>query len=1172
MKKTQTRVLFLEKHKKWILMTSHFFLFCFLFTLNVSAVSLGQKVTLEKKDASLKNCIISIEKQTQMGFLYNAREVDKIKGITISVKDSPLNEVLDKLLQHTGFTYEVENKVILLLKNEEELLSEITIKGKVTDSEGKPLPGATILIKGTFKGITTNADGEYSITVPGSKTVLFFSFLGFKSQEIEVGMQTTIDVVMQEEVAELGEVIIMSTGYQEIPKERATGSFAQVDNKLFNRSVSTDIITRLKNVVPGLLFDERRGEAPSLNIRGRSTIFANANPLIVVDGFPYEGELSNINPNDIESVTVLKDAAAASIWGVKAGNGVIVVVTKKGMYNQPLQININSNITFQSRPNLFYEPKISSTDFIDFEMVLFNQGYYDDDLNDTEIPPALTPVVRILASERDGSITAAEANAQITTLRTKDVKNDIRQYFYRPTVKQQYAVSAKGGGEDHNYYFFAGLDKNLLAKVDNDFNRLNLNGKFTFLPTQNLKISTDLHYTHSTTKTNATTSILYDLQNIYPYAKLADDEGNALPIEKTYGPAFIEKSSQLGLLDWTYVPVDELKYTDNHSKRNELRATFSSEYITPLKGLKVEMRYLYEKRLSNSTFLQNQKAYAVRDLINRYTDDGTHNIPLGDILTVNDYDYTGHSGRIQLNYHYMNDRHELTALAGVEVREGSICRKGNRYYGYDDYTATSVQVNYDTYYTQYPSGNSRTIPNNNNLSETLDRYRSYYVNAGYTYSKRYSLSVSARIDQSNIFGVKANQKAVPLWSLGAKWDIHKEKFFNVDWLPILRLRTSYGFNGNLDNTVTAFTTAYYGTAFYTGRISARISNPPNPELRWEKIAIFNLGVDFELKDRLLWGSIEYYHKKGTDLIGDSPLNPTTGVTDFRANVANMIGSGIEMNISSRLINQNDFRWESNLLCNYTTDKITKYLVEPSSVTAYLTDASLTGSPFDITPTEGKPLFGIYSYKWAGLDPETGDPRGYLDREPSNNYSAVISATTFDDLVHHGRALPPVFGSFRNTFSYKNLALSFNIVFKFGYYFRRTSVNYTSLIQSRIGHSDYALRWQNSGDEEITNVPSVIYSSNTNRDFFYNNSEVLVEKGDHIRLQDVQLSYKFSDKLLQNLPFKSFEAYVYATNLGILWRANKHNVDPDYSISRITQTNSIVFPQATSVSFGMRMSF
>ncbi|MBW7892902.1 MAG: SusC/RagA family TonB-linked outer membrane protein, partial [Chitinophagaceae bacterium] len=487
--------------------------------------------------------------------------------------------------------------------------------------------------------------------------------------------------------------------------------------------------------------------------------------------------------------------------------------------------------------------------------------------------------------------------------------------------------------------------------------------------------------------------------------------------------------------------------------------------------------------------------------------------------------------------------HRVTAIAGAEWNETKINGTDFRYYGYDDRNATNI--NNLEYQTRYPTWQNlaftRNIPFTHRVTGITDEFVSYFLNAAYAYKNRYTFSISGRMDQSNLFGVKTNQKSIPLWSSGIAWDLGHEKFMNLKWLPDLKFRITYGFNGNIDKSATAFTTAEYLAPNDFGLLTAEIRNPPNDSLRWEKVRMINVGIDFALRNKVLSGSIEYYHKEADDLIGNIPTAPSSGMTSFKGNVANMKGNGVDIDVTSRNL-QGKINWTTNWLLSFVTDKITDYKIQFSSFNLV---QSGEGYSVNIFPVVDRPVYSVYSYQWGGLDPVTGDPQGFVDGRLSKDYSAIRNTTKPEELFFHGSARPRAFGALRNTFAYRNFQLSVNLTYKLNYYFRKPSISYTGFFNYWLANSDYSLRWQKPGDENFTNVPSVVYPTNSSRDDFYNYSSVLVEKADHIRLQDIQLSYTISNTNRMKLPFDTFQVFAYANNLGIIWKANNAGIDPDY---------------------------
>ena len=562
--------------------------------------------------------------------------------------------------------------------------------------------------------------------------------------------------------------------------------------------------------------------------------------------------------------------------------------------------------------------------------------------------------------------------------------------------------------------------------------------------------------------------------------------------------------------------------------------------------------------------LYSLQTYFTRDLINQYTQvdstgKATYPIPRGGILDETITGYDANNVRLQLSYdHALGSDHRLTAILGTELRDVEMRTNTNRIYGYDAVRQNGSALNYSTLYRLYNSpGVSSKVPNPDHLTLNSDRYLSYYFNGAYTYKGRYILSASVRRDESNLFAVDVNKRGVPLWSAGAAWDLSKEDFYQVDWLPFLKLRVTEGYNGNVDRSVSAYTTALIntGTNAY-GAPVASINNPPNPTLRWERINIFNVGIDFGTRNDRVGGSLEYYIKEGKDLIGQIPVDPTTGNLVFTGNTADMKAHGIDLNLH---INNTlgAFRWNSTILFSFVRDRVTNYAQKLGAIKNYLNAGS-------INPLRGNPLYSIYALKWEGLDPQNGDPQGLLGGHVSKDYSSIYNSVNTENLLYKGPANPPFFGSLRNDLYWKQFGLSFNIIYKFGYYFRRNSIQYNFLFAGQSeGHPDYDRRWQKPGDEQRTYVPSRIYPVDQSRDDFYAYSEVLIEKGDHIRLQDLQLSYDLPKKTFARLPLQMVRFYCYANNIGILWKANHQGIDPD---------NVLSIPNPRTIALGLKLEF
>jgi TonB-dependent starch-binding outer membrane protein SusC len=1032
----------------------------------------------------------------------------------------------------------------------------------VSATDGKPIAGATAVFKSGKAAAVTKTDGGFETTCILTEDLTVFAG-DYAPFTITAGTELPAVIKLDVLSKQLEEVLV-STGLQQIPRERATGSFEIISNKLYNEQTGTHVTDRLEAIANGLYFEKKTSQGSNrITIRGLSTIQGARAPLIVLDDFPFEGDINSINPNDVESITILKDAAASSIWGTRAGNGVIVITTKKARLNQPLRVELNSNVTNGKKPDLFYYNHISSSDFIDAEQFLYSKGYYTSQINSNSRTP-LSPVVELLIKKANGSLPAAEADARINAMRNQDSRHDFNRYMYTKMLNQQYAITLRGGSPKAAYLFSAGYDNNQ-GNLQEKYNRLTLKSENMFTLSNRLQLTAGMSYAQGQAQAGRTGYDKISTVNgsLPPYVLMADSAGNAIPVMKQYRQAYTDTAGGGKLLNWNYYLLDDYTHVQNKNRISLLNGNLGLQYKV-FKGLSAWVKYRYELQTGDNSTLYDEQSFIARNLVNsfsqlnRSTGVVTYIVPKGGILVSAVSRQETHNLRGQLNYTTGFRNHEINAIAGAEVRSAVANGSSSRTYGYYPGILGFSAVDYVNQYPGFVSGALNSIPNDQIYSGTASRFISFYGNAAYTFKKRYGVSVSGRRDASNLFGVRTNDKWTPLWSAGVSWDVSREKWFRFKTISFLKLRTTYGVSGNADPTKSGYTVLDYTvSSTYTFLPTATISQFANPDLRWERTAMFNIGVDFKAFNNRLQGSVEYYRKKGKDLLGFEAVDYTAVATNRIAkNVADMKGSGWDIALNSINIDRK-LQWTSSLNFNTNTDKVTKYLLNSRSAVNYLNGG------LNISAVEGRPVYGVYAYAWAGLD-ANGDPTGYLNGQRSKDYNSLLgTAYPIDSLKYMGRALPAVFGSFGNTVSYKGLSVTVRITFKAGYYYLRNSINYSNLFGSRQGNGDIALRWQNPGDETITDVPAMKYPADSRRDQFYNNAEILVEKGDHIRMQYITLNYNLKT-VLPKLKMQQLDVYVNMNNPGLLWQAGKKGVDPDYRENTILTAKSFVF--------GVRASF
>lgn len=1173
-----------------LLIMKSIILLTLIFAYQVSAKVTAQSVTLSLRNASFSIAMQEISKQTSYDFWYNDQILKNAQPVTLTLKNETLEATLKQLFANQPFTYSTNDKIIII---EEKPVSkgitttiiqqeqQLSIRGRVTDSLGNPIPNVSVQIVGSRISTVTDKDGYYELSQTAEGASLSFTIMGYSSIT-KVIDGTRINAVLSQANMAIDEIAVLNTGYQNIPKERATGSFVVVDSALFHRRVSTNILDRLDGVTSGLLFNGLALNTPlntpssgrnlGINIRGENTIQAATDPLIVLDNFPYEGNLSSINPNDIESVHVLKDAAAASIWGARAGNGVIVITTKKAKFNSRITTEFTANTSIISKPDLFSNKRyISSSEYISVERVLFNNNFFDQDLTNTTTYPAVSPVVELLNDHRNGSISDSELEHRLVQYGQQDIRRDYSDHIYRSELNQQYHLSFKGGNERNSFVLATGLDHNKGNFIGNEEQRHTLNFAHNLQLFDRLTLSSNLLYS-SSRYANEFNENLYgqlislsgNYMGLFPYAQLADNDGNPAAISRGTTDLYKEARESNGFKDWYYRPYQEFLIADQHRKISDVTMRFNLTYKIS-EPLSMNILYQNQKQTISGRNYQSPESYGVRNMINTFaqynatTDAINFIFPEGAILDVNMYDWKANNLRGQLNYDKTFQQHSLNAILGMEFREVDVEGWSRRSYGYDNQFGTSItNLNYNTAYPTNPAGMGYISSPSGDVYGNLQRFISHYTNIAYSYDGRYTLNASARRDGSNFFGANVNNRFTPLWSAGIGWNISNEDFYRSDLFPFLKFRLTYGYNGNIGHTAAQLTGRYLAPVAESPYQYIAISTAPNPELRWERIRNINAGVDFSVKDNRVSGTFEWFRKEGIDLLQPTPLPTQTGFQSYIGNFAHIRTNGFDLTLNS-INTTGKVRWSSTFLYSFLKDKLVHYDFEPTALSIRMPHSLIVGrSPY-----------GLFSYEWHGLDPENGDPIGIWESEPSKNYSAIINNYDPDSLIYHGSSRPTSFGSLRNDISYKNFTLSANVTFKLGYYFRKptTSLSYTSILRGAF-YDDFSDRWQQSGDEAFTNVPSLTYPGDTQRDLFYEYSSVLVEDASHIRLQDIRFGYTVPAELSRKVRMERVHFYSYLSNLGIIWRKNNSSIDPDhYSFATGT-----VFPAPFSIAFGLHLTF
>ncbi len=1165
-------------------------------SLGVSASSLSQnqKVNLNLKDAQILDVFKEIKEQTGLRFIYNNDKLESLDKVDINASNETVKEVLDEVFKDSKFECQFKNNVIMvvdkkILPKKQNQPKKIKFSGTVYDAKGEPIPYAAVMIKGTTLGAVTGTDGVFVLEVPeGEYGFITASSVGMVTQEIEIKSQTRFRFILKTDIESLSEVLV--TGYQTISAERATGAFENVKvESLLEQKTTDNALDLLEGEVPGLLYENMgEGEPARISLRGLNNFNMGDSqvddhaPLVVLDGFPINGISGNtnafgnyltdiiekINPADIENISVLKDAAAASIWGAQAANGVIVITTKKGKKSDKPRISFNSSFSIREMPNYSDAYVASVDDYLELDKWWAEEGRVNAG---TRSRSSTNPEgVQAYMDYNNGDISEAELAAKINGLRQNYYIKEYSDLFLRNYTQQQYNLSISQGNEKYTYRVALNYqDQNSFNKGVGNQNYGTLINLSTEL-FKGVKFITKIGFSKQDVQNNGINSI----SRFAPYTRILDDNGDYIAMNHAIHPrvkdeVYAELDPYLPF-DWDYNLKREFENQDNST---EVRNTdFQARLdIDIFKGLKAELTYDYQYGRNKTREYANEEIWDVRNRIIGsavYTEDPISGVylpngefiipPGGGTLDGDSYASWSNYYRGMVNYTgYLdaNKKHFVTAIVGIDYGD-------ERYEGQSDerlYNFNPRSLSY-TSVDNFPDPNNtdqhwnrrgiRRIFNTARVNRKHDRYLSNYTNVGYTYNDKYTLTGSWRLDDSNLFGSSPKYRNVPLWSTGLKWRLTEEDFMNVSFLNRLDLRVSYGIGGRIDKSSSPFLTARLGNDTRTQVEEASISEYKNEELRWEKTATLNAGFDFAMFNNRLTGSFEYYRKYTSDVLGYVSVNRTFGVEEQVLNYGEISNKGFDLSLNYRIIQNSNLNWDMGVLVNHNVNKVERFDGTESI-------ASYVSAGF---PLEGYGLSDVFAYRWAGLSPENGTVQVYNENDEIVGW--FDPKPTKDGLQYMGQLTPKFFGNYRNRVSYKGLSLDVLLTYKFGHVFKRST--FASDFYSTGAHEDASRYWKQPGDEAFTDVPALTRGGNT-WTYLRDGSQVY-EDASLIRIQSIGLNYKLNNKLFANNFIKSASVGVNARNLGLLWKATDRDIDPDYGNRQYTYKNRSTYSMNLKINF------
>ena len=1039
-------------------------------------------------------------------------------------------------------------------------LAQTAVTGTVVSQEdGQPIIGATVRVVGASAGAVTDADGKFSISMPAGHNKLKVTYVGMVDQDVTV-KGNSVRVVLVPDQTNLDEVMVVAYGTAK--KSAFTGSAAVVKSDDIAKISSSNAMSALSGKVSGVQINSATGapgqESFSIRIRGISSINAGNDPLIIVDGAPYNGDINNLNQNDIASMTVLKDAASAALYGARGANGVVIITTKNGREGTS-SITVDAKWGANTRGVEFYNTVESPAGY--YEAYYQSLKNYRTSLGDDAATAHRWALDNMFAGGynlgynvytvpegQDFIGPNGKLNPNATLGRVINVNgteyllypDSWRDAAYQTGVRQEYNVTATGSNDKGSFYGSAGYLKNEGISIGSDYERFTGRLKADYQLRSWLKLSGNFNYAHYKANSLAddggsTVGNVFMVKNMAPIYPLyiRDAAGNILQDSKT-GLAMYDwgDGTVTGLTRPTMTgsnPIFANYFDKNQNEGNSLDATGTAEirFLEDFKFTSANTVMLDETR-----FTYTNNPYYGQFAANNGSVQKAH-------VRTWAYNY-----QQLLNWHHLFDKHDVEVMLGHE------------YYRTRYYYLTASKNNVFSVFNDELAGAVNTGTMN---SYTTDyNVEGWFGRVQYNYDNKYFGSLSYRRDASSRF--HPDHRWGNFWSLGGAWIISKEKWFNAPWVDELKFKASYGEQGNDNIGSYLYTDTYSIVPSGNGAGVKPSSTKGNETITWEKNGNFNTGFEFSFFRGRLAGSIEYFYRRTSDMLAFFALPASSGWSGYYDNVGNMQNMGAEVELDGTLIRTKDFEWGLNLNFTAYKNEITSIADKNKTQTVEGSEGYASGSYFY---GEGESLYTFYMPKYAGVD-ENGKSMFYKTEEDGS----ITTTTTPDEATYYlcGTALPWAYGGFGTRFSYKgfDLAVDFNYQLG-GQIYDSDYAGMMGITSSGRGHAIHA-DLLNSWTEENpnTNIPKLVIddtSATTTSDRFLTSAS-------YLSLQNLNFGYTFPTKMTSKVGIGKLRVYLTATNLW-LW-SKRQGLDPRQSITG--GASSAYYSAMRTISGGISVTF
>ena len=1040
------------------------------------------------------------------------------------------------------------------------------ISGTVSDANGHPVAGATVIVDGTSLGTTTNTAGEYTLSAPVNGT-LVVTFVGFEPQQLPIAGKTRINVTMKEDAQAIDDVIVVAFGTAK--KEAFTGSAAVIKSDEIAKVQTSNVATALVGRVAGVQTSSTSGDlgkTPSIRVRGFGSINAGKEPLWIVDGMPYEGDLNNLNTNDIESMTVLKDAASNALYGARGANGVIMVTTKKAKSGDAV-VTIDAKWGVNSKALEEYDVITSPAQYYETHFKAL-YGYY------AQTNPAAKAYALAssgLTSNGTGGLgynvyTVPEGQALIgtngklnpnATLGRKIIYNGQEYWLtpddwideaYQSAFRQEYNVNISGATERSSFYASLGYLDNTGIIKSSALERYTARLKADYQAKKWLKVGGNMSYAHfSNSNGNSNEGSASSTANIFAFSAkmppiypvyIRDGSGRIMVDDNGYQMYDYGDKGNAGLTRPLLPGANGLQTSWLNKKKAEGNAFSGSGFvdISLYKGLKLTVNGSTNIDETRTTYLNNQ-------YYGQFAEAG------GTISKYHTRDIAYNLQQI-LNYNETFGKHNVGLMVGHE------------YYQKKYYYLSGTKSKLFSYDNEELGG---AVVDGAGAHSYIDDYNSegYFMRAQYDYAGRYFVSGSYRRDASSRF--HPDHRWGNFWSVGAAWLLNQENWFDAPWVNMLKLKASYGSQGN-DNIGNYLYTDTYSIENNNGEIAVLFGQKGNPNITWETNTNLNIGTEFGFWNNRLSGSVDFFNRKTSDMLFAFSVPSSLGYSSYYANVGDMVNRGVEVELNADLIRTKNVLWSFNLNLTHVKNEVTYLAPEHKSTTVEGYKGYIDGSYF---VGEGLPLYPYYLRSYAGVDPETGASLWYKDVKGDDGKITRTKTSDYTSATRylHDSAIPSVYGGFSTSVS--AYGVDFSISFNYQIGGKVYDSGYASFMSSPYGttvgtnyHKDILKAWtpENKGSD----IPRLQYGDQ----YTTSVSDRFLTDASYLNISNINVGYTLPSKITQKFGVQKLRVYLACDNV-VYW-SKRQGLDPRYSFTGATNFSN--YSPIRTISGGVTVQF